>query len=204
MNLDEPVVFYLKHQQQIEEWYQLRKYANKAALQFLESLAHLTEERANQLGHDVYCVSMLDIGYPKIFLCKTHWCDKDPSTLHEQEDIMKIRVALGLEWTRNTVQLSSDDSMRTLYSGVWFHPEHPTYSSLEPEVRKRVGVPKGAAKNRWWAFYRYEPFNGEEVWNHLDEYRDQLLDRIFELWQKYEGKVDEAVRNESATIESKQ
>lgn len=197
MKLDEPVVFYLKHRQQIEEWCQLSKRANKAARRFLGSLAPLADERASQLGHDVHCITMLEIGWPKIFLCRTRWCDKDPSLLREQNDIKKIQVAIGLEWARKSVQLSSEDSAQSPYSGVWFHPEHPGYQTIEPEVRKRISVPKGATKNRWWAFYRYEPYAGEEVWNNLDKYRDQLLDRLFSLWQEYEGKIDEAITSRS-------
>ena len=193
MKLDEPVIFYLKHRQQIDEWAQLKKTANQAAVRFLNSVWPEAEERAKALGENVHLVGLFEIGYPKLFLIRDSWCDVHPSMIREEKDVKEMRVAVGLEWVRNSVQLSGVKSTLSPYSGVWFYPKRPGYDELEPEVRKRIGVPQDAAKNNWWAFYRYEHCRHEEVWDHLEEYREQLLDRLFMLWEENISHIDEAM-----------
>jgi hypothetical protein len=86
---DERFLFYLRHQQRIDEWSDLREPAWAAMHDFLCSLKNEVAALATEFDEQTF--EKMDEGYshPKLFLHSSEW-------LREPEPYP--RVAIGVEW----------------------------------------------------------------------------------------------------------
>ena len=189
MMIDAPVQFYLKHARQIEEWNQLSKRANKVANEFFETVAEELRDRAHDLEHGAALV-WIEEGWPKILLSRRDWCEAEPQDVKSYREIL---VGVGLEWKRAGVQLVDTGQTSLPYAGVWFNRDHARFKAVEAGIRDAVGIPDGTRRGMWWPFYGDQSYAGPEVWDHLDEYRTQLVERVVQLWGACASAIDDVL-----------
>lgn len=182
---DERVLFYLRHQERIDEWAALAKEASESAHQFLCSCQDDIAGLAREFGPDVRSyVSLEESLHPKIFLYRSAW-------LLDRES---PRTAIGLEWYRP--RLSFSGRAKSAYSGVWVDYRGqggPTLHGAMLRAFKEAGLVKEhrlETQSDWWPTYRWEPAQGE-YWTDLAPYRTQLIDSVRFFWKTFEPIVRE-------------
>lgn len=186
---DDRVLFYLKHQQRIDEWAALAKEASDAAHRFLCSCSDDIAALAADFGSDVRTLVLLDDGYPKIFLYRANWGPGSGSNKYP-------RVGIGLEWFRSNVSFSGRG--KTAYSGVWVHYQMDGGAALQgtlSRIFRDSGLPrehKLESSRSWWPTYRYEQAQ-RDFWTDLMPYRVQLVDSVRFFWKTFAPLVQEAM-----------
>ncbi|HRI71394.1 MAG TPA: hypothetical protein PK156_44480 [Polyangium sp.] len=187
---DERVLFYLKHQQRIQEWAALAKEASEQAHQFLCSCADDLMTLARDLGRGVQTFVSIEDDYPKLFLYRNAWWPDKATTKHP-------RVGIGLEWRRGNVSFT--ESGKSAYCGVWVHYQLDGAKALHESIGKAfkdAGLLKKhgfTSSTVWWPAYRYE-IAPPEFWNDLGPYRTQLIESIRFCWTTFEPVVNKLVR----------
>lgn len=183
MKLDPKVIFYLKHQNQIEEWIGLKARASTEADRFFRSLAPDVTQLTQSLGTDVKPFISLDEAAPKLFLHRTRWLADGGEW---------PRIAIGLEW-----RISKAD-FRGSWAGVWVHKEldkgNPLHAAVLKEMAKFPGSMDGFKSEPWWPVWRYEEPEDPEYWNNLMGYGHLLVKRIGEHWSRFEAIVERAIK----------
>ena len=183
---DERVLFYLKHQQRIEEWAALSKDLANIAYDFLCSCEGDIGSLATELAPDAQPYSSLEEKYPKLFICRRNWFrDKQDTPI----------VAIGVEWLRSGGNFTSAD--RCAHTCVWVNWS----SSSGPEFQERLSaafkkadlLQKHKLQSRpWWPVYRDEVAHGE-YWSDLAPYRQQVLDSIRFFWTTFAPLIDKSL-----------
>jgi hypothetical protein len=177
---DERILFYLRHQQRIDEWADLAKEAREMAHEFLRSCKPDVAALADQLGPDVQFFQSLEGAFPKLFLCRPAWfADKAGKS---------PRMGVGLEWCRSTVSFAVRE--KSAYVGVWVDNQMSQGAALQgavsSEIRKAGLLKRHVLEEaEWWPAYRYEPAE-QSLWKNLGAYRDQLLESIRFFWTTFE------------------
>lgn len=176
---DERVLFYLRHQERIDEWAALAKEASEAAHQFLCSCQDDIVGLAREFGPDVRSFVSLDESYPKIFLYRSAWLlDRDSP-----------RAAIGVAWQRSRLSFSGHG--KSAFSGVWvdYRGEGgPKLHGAMGRAFKEAGLLKEhklETQWNWWPAYRWEPAQGE-YWTDLSQYRAQIIDSVRFFWKTFE------------------
>ncbi|HLG55146.1 MAG TPA: hypothetical protein VI485_07435 [Vicinamibacterales bacterium] len=178
---DERVRFYLRHRDQLEEWWTLRLEAASAIDEWLNGLTVDFESLAADIGKDVDLVVAFEDAWPSLFLKRSTW----PGTI-----AANATVLIGLQWARGKTLLGASNSP---YVGI--HCEKTTAiaralredTQLQDSRRQRKDKQTG-----WWPAFSYvlpeEPFPEQ-----ADKYRQRLLDSVREAWNTYASTVDRAV-----------
>ncbi|MDP2808016.1 MAG: hypothetical protein Q8O74_07760, partial [bacterium] len=186
MILDRKVVFYLKNQKQIDEWYSLRARAIAETHEFFCSIAPDVKILAAKLGNDVMSVADIENPYPKIYLYRQNWHD---------ENLGYPTTGIALEWYRKNVSFMGSDRA---YMGVWVNPDK-AYEKFKPILFE--AIEKVAPKSKfigqytsWLPFYRYEEPKAENYWENLEVYKAQLLSSFEEQWNLFWETIDIAVQ----------
>lgn len=177
---NERVQFYLRHREQLEEWFELRTEAAQAIDAWLAALASEIESLADEMGSDVQLVNNTDGVTPTIYLRKRSW---PVATTDEQPRV-------GLEWARKLmlkgesfpyVGIRSDRKTeigRVLAEDAGFQAE-----------RKRLKYSTTAL----FPAYRYV-IPTRNLAEGEDEYKALLLDSIREIWTSFAPFIDAAVQ----------
>jgi hypothetical protein len=182
--IDDPqLVFYLRHQAQINEWSALASRVPSIVDQFLTSMSGELDGLASDLDPRAVPFRSLDTSYPKLFLIDPAW-RVAPSEEQSEEDAL---LGIGLEWSRGKTAAFTPPP-RCAYVGVWYNKDlvdEETLGSLKKavaEARERGG--QKLASGAWWLTYRYEPASGD-YWSDLSLYRQQLADSIRWMWRTF-------------------
>lgn len=184
---DDRVLFYLRHQQRIDEWAALGKEASETAHRFLCSCQDDIAALAAEFDPNVKSVVFLEEGHPKIFLCRSAWFSAAKATEYP-------RTAIGLEWLRSGVSFSGRG--KSVYAGVWVHYHMEGGSALQNDLSRafrEAGLPqehKLEPPRIWWPTSRWEPAQGE-FWTDLAPYRAQLVESVRFFWKTFEPLVRE-------------
>lgn len=187
---DERVLFYLRHQERIDEWAALAKDASELADQFLRSCERDISGVAAEFDADVRTFVSLNEPYPKLFLCRADWF---PQT----DDKEVPRAGIGIEWQRSAVTFAGRG--KTAYVGTWVQFQMPGGAALQNSVSRAIRE-AGLVKEHqletariWWPAYRWETAKGE-YWNDLSSYRSQLVDSLRFFWRTFEPIVSASLR----------
>ena len=113
--LDAKVVFYLKHQRQIDEWSNLRTRVTASAHEFFCSLASDVESLTRELSGDARSVTYFEDTYPSISLYRQNWCDETSEYPF---------TSVTLYWNRKS------GSFTDAYCGVWIDYERKAYEKF--------------------------------------------------------------------------
>ena len=183
--IDDPrLVFYMRHQNLIEEWAAVADDVRRAAIDFYESLADDLEGVASNLGDEVE-VWRREGTWGQVGLHKPSW--------HTDKD--NPRVAIALEWYRKNCSFVGGN----LTVGVWVNPQAPGGKELSAALRERTRNQPGHARfpssSAIWPAYRETPHaQGDHWWEDLAPYRQQLVAAITECWGSLADDID-AVAN---------
>ena len=186
--LTPPVMFYLEHQDRIDEWAALRKVARGRAHTFFSRLAEPLDARRVDLPGAPFLHKSLAEGCPKLFLALPKWLSADGENL---------RTAIGLEWYKN------DTDFRSSYSGAWVDLRLDGSAELTTLVRQRLEplvAGRSYKHSRWWPAHRTEPPTREDYWLDLEGFGTELVDRICDRWHLMYEAVDEAVATADAGV----
>lgn len=174
---DQRVQFYLRHREQLEEWFEIRKEAAAAVDEWLRGLSADMKSLASELGDDVKFVAALDDD-PSLYLKRSSWPGQ---TVNDS-------VFVGLHWAaRNTLLYGSGPP----YVFVQVDRNQPLARALRGDdkfqgVRQRS---KDLNDPAWWPAYRSvlptEPFPEK-----AEEYRGALLGAIRDVWNTYAPSID--------------
>jgi hypothetical protein len=182
--IDDPqLVFYLRHQAQIDEWAALASRVPSLVDQFLTSIGDDLDGLASELDPRAVPFRSLSGTYPKLFLVDPAW-RRAPSEQQGEGDVL---LGIGLEWLRGK-STGFTPPPRCAYAGVWYDKDlvdEVTLGKLKKAVadaRDRTG--QKLSSGAWWLAYRYEPAPGE-YWSDLSLYRRQITDSIRWLWQTF-------------------
>ncbi|WP_437618163.1 hypothetical protein [Sorangium sp. So ce1151] len=185
--IDDPrAVFYLRHQELIEEWAALGEPAAELAHAFLCSCADDIAGLAAELSPDIQVYKDLEDDWPKIFLILPEW-------LESREGELEPKVGIGLEWHRSR-HLNFTMSPSCAYTGVWTHYDRDDGKELSRRLRAAFGEAdlikqhKLATTTAWWPAYRYEHATGE-YWNDLGPYRAQIVESLRFFWTVFEPHI---------------
>src|SRR5688572_24513039 len=147
MKLDPTIAFFLKHEQQINEWVALKEKARHEAHEFFKSLAPNVVALASTLQARAH----LDLEGPfrKLFLIRDPWLGVAG----------KPRAAIGLEWQ------ASKASFREAWTGIWVDEKQKggreLRTVLEAESRAMRVTGNWKKPQNWWPLWRYEPPEGD-------------------------------------------
>lgn len=157
------IVFYLERQKQIEQWANLRKEAAKAAHRFFSSLADELSKLAGRLEGSPQFMAWSKEKWPRLFFFRSTWC---------QEGHRYPRVAIGLEWLRNT----------TLFDGswvvVWVNSKSQGHEGLVTSLKQLTEEERrirGLKSIPAWPVYQKENPLRSDYWNDLDGFREMIV-----------------------------
>ena len=185
-NLTPPIVFYLEHQDRIDEWAGLGNDARPLAHTFFSRLAQPLEARRAKLPGAPFLYVSLEEGCPKLFFARHNWRVADGGAL---------RAGIGLEWVKNKTDF------RSSYTGAWINLELAGGAELTKAVRLRLEplvVGRSFNISRWFPASRVERPTREDYWLDLDGFAAELIDRICDRWRLMYEAVDEAVATADA------
>lgn len=175
-----PIAFYLKHQEQIDEWASLAKEVPELAHRFYKSLEQPLRERAKTLAGTPLVYSNFESSYCKLLLTDPSWGQPTAP-----------RTGIGLEWAQRS------SGFKLAYTGVWVSNDAPGGKELHAAVVARVAT-IGAAhglrpQKTWWPQWRYETPSQPDYWGHLDEFSLALVGTIAAWWDLFNTSVDAAI-----------
>ena len=182
--IDDPrLLFYLKHQELIDEWAAVKDDVRHAAIDFYESLADDLEEQAESIGGDVIVVRKHG-GYGYVGLANPAWVGEE-----------EARVAIVLEWQRSSASFIS--GWREV--GVRVEPSVQGYQELSEAIRGRVHSTRGAAgfpsSNKIWPAHAAAPGAADpEYWTDLGSFRHELVSQVRAAWDAFSTDIDGAVQ----------
>ena len=175
---DEPIRFYLEHQDRIREWADLEAEVCEFADRFYRSLRTDldTALKSGRLKDDDVELFFHEEGnWPGIALRRQSWpkADEDPD--------------VRLQWDRKDVCFAPDD----LYVGV--------RAKRHRDVFTREACPNYPGKpDSWWPVWRTIRGPSGRFWegDGLKEYRHRVVDTVLSAWNDLAPLVDEAFRND--------
>jgi len=189
---DERVRFYLRHREQLEEWFSLRADVAAAIDDWLISLDGDVGSLALELGAEML-PAMSEAGYPSLYLKRPTW---------PGQKAVDAEVLIGLQWPRGKTFLGPTTAP---YVGLKAHQATALGRALREdpnlqETRQR----RKDSRTQWWPAYGYvpprHPFPDE-----ADAYRALLISSLRDCWNDYAGAVDRAITrssNPSTRLES--
>ncbi|MFA5762655.1 MAG: hypothetical protein WC931_03660 [Bacilli bacterium] len=180
MKMDPSLKFYFAHQKQIEEWTSLSRLIPEEVLKFMKEVASSLEKESVGWTGPPDVVVFLDQNYPEILLQKRSWVYSKPNDAHAT-----ICIASS----------SAKPLYHSLKTGVTAEPEGPIYKKLHPRLKEelaRVPGSENGSADKWWARYWEEPVP-EEFWDHLDEFKDALVKRMFDHWVRFAPIIDKVL-----------
>ncbi len=185
IDVSAPVAFYLKHQEQIDEWASLAKEVPELAHRFYQSLEPVLRERAKTLAGAPVVYRNFESSYCKLLLMDPTWGTPTAP-----------RAGIGLEWAQRS------SGFKLAYTGVWVSNDAAGGRELHAAVVARVAT-IGAAhglrpQKTWWPQWRYETPTEPEYWNHLDLFSIELVSTIVGWWELFHQSVDESARSTAA------
>jgi hypothetical protein len=190
MKLDPQLIFYLKHQKQIETWQGLRSRVKADKNSFYESLHDPIKEMTSALD-GVEFSAQLDRTWPRYFLYRSHWKGDTP-------DI--IPIAVCLMWERS--RAGFDD----VWIGIRIEDDaRVPASKLKTEICKtcpKEELLKVGASTKWPVYRKHGPEQAE-YWDHLDGYAGQLVGTLKKRWFSWEGHIETVLKNINASDDKK-
>lgn len=173
---DEPIRFYLEHQDRIREWATLEAQVREFADRFYRSLKTDLE---TALGSDRVKDDDVELffdeegNWPGIALRRQSWptADEDPD--------------VRLQWDRRNVRFAADGD---LYVGI--------RAKARREVFTREALPNYPERaTPWWPVWLTIEGPSGRFWegDGLKEYRHRVVDTVLSAWDDLAPLVDEAV-----------
>ncbi len=171
---DDRALFYLQNRDLIEKWAGLHLDASLAAGRWLETLAdQITELRAEWA-----LWSGIAGKYRALFLCPVPATGDGPPG-----------VGIGLAWNDTGVQPDRKGDSTSPFIGIRVNPEiGDTVLPFLDRVDAVDGHAYAVSSN--WPRYHYITAP-TRWWEHLDEYRAQLLDATRSIVRRYESALEE-------------
>ena len=173
---DEPILFYLEHQDRIREWAALEAELRKFADRFYRSLKTDLETalRSGRVEDDDVELFFHEEGnWPGIALRRQSWpkADEDPD--------------VRLEWNRGKVCFAVDED---IYVGV--RAKHCREGFTKKAHANYPGRPSS-----WWAIWASIEGPSGRFWegDGLEKYRHRLVDTVLSAWNDLAPLVDKAV-----------
>ncbi len=134
------------------------------------------EDLAGDVGATFW--SVLDGGWPKLFLIKPEW---------KTSELPKLGV--GLQWKQGAVGFATGERPVV---GVWVDQNgRDLQLSQALKARFRAGqlLERPWQSSSWWPAWRYETANGI-YWDDLDPFRAQLVQAVHTTWERYIDAID--------------
>jgi hypothetical protein len=180
--LPAPVIFYLKHREQIEEWRNLEKEASKLRHKFFSSVGKRFPDVAASLAGGATPFTRLQGGNPKLFLVKPEW---------HIEPEGPPRIAIGMEWPKNSADFGE------VYCGVWVDNDHDEEKRLFGAAKETLEPVRNEHEllndKTWWLAWQLIKPDAKDFWDHLDQFEEQLIEAIETRWVQCHGLVDKAL-----------
>lgn len=185
---DARVKFYLKHREQLQEWFELRPAVATAIDEWLLALEGDVQNLASELGGDVEVVADTheDQGWPGFYLRRTWWPNDSPRNKDG------TFVAVGMQWVRGKTLLGPST---TPYVGIRGRDRTPLMDAIrrDPEIQQARRQRK-ASSTTWWPALEFVPVAVDEPFPvQADAYRARLVEAIRTAWVTYAPFVDRAV-----------
>jgi hypothetical protein len=180
---DERIQFYLRHEDQIDEWADVRADARQLAHRFYLSLEDDLAATAVELGGDVVARSD-DLPWGRASLFRESWTDGAGSPI----------VVVALEWRRE------DTGFRHGWRVVGVRCERDTAAQrrLRDEIAELAVGPARAGgyrqDKRYWPVQRpVSGAGGNSYWTDLGPLRQALVDQVVEAFETFAGVIDDAL-----------
>jgi hypothetical protein len=178
---DEPILFYLRHQELIETWAAVRKDVQAAAHDFYLTLGDDLGDRASHFGDDVVVWSN-EGSWSKVGLYRPAWHGEDEPV-----------VQVCLEWNRQATfsDGTKQAGVRVDWSSADGKAVRPHLEDTHRGIRDTAGFDR--SQNHWPAL-RPAPEPDGEYWDDLSSYRELLLDVVESAWAAFSDAIDRAVQ----------
>jgi len=184
---DEKVEFYLRHRDQLEEWFGLRVEAAAAIDEWLTSLNPDVETLAGELADDVESISALEKeeSYPGFFVKCISW----PGIGRD------AAVLIGLQWSRGKTLLVSE-------SAPWVVVRSDRTSPIGRGLRenqkfRQIRKKRKERRTPWYAAFGSVlpkgPFPEE-----AERYRQEILDSVRQAWKAYAAVINEVIEGSAS------
>lgn len=182
MKLDPRIEFYMKHQEQIDEWAKLRDLACREADKFFISLFHALETAKPQFPGVPEFEANFDSHWPAASLWRPGWEEVDEGKVANW-----IGVCIHFEWVK------SKSLFDGLYGGVRCHRDNPGATVLRSSLKEHLAS-GGFKENKWWAGYRTIMEPKEDYFLDLDGFRSDLINEMESVWRTFYPLIDEVVK----------
>jgi hypothetical protein len=192
MALDDRLLFFLKHQDQIRVWASLAEEVQDEAADLLKELGSsiVDDPRVNQLG--IFIAPQVS-GGPATgpVLYRPTWCI-------EAEGVPDVGIAIG--WDRRVDPAGVWPRTSLPYVGVLCsHLTNPG-KAIDARLRARtpghVGDEPKFQKGSYWVVFRGIPPN-KNWWLDISNWQQGLVDDLLATWARWAPLVDEAVAAQS-------
>lgn len=183
MKLSPRVEFYLKHQQQIDEWANLQKIAFAEADKFFESVFDDLDEVCASFPGQPRFEKFLDGSWPSAHLWKASWEDAEEGKIENW-----LGVSVSFQWHRSRSLFDG------LFGGVNNLRDQPGSATLRAAVD--AGLPEGRDRyreNKWWACHRHIEPTSPAYYEDLDSWKAEILREIETVWRHFHPVVDRVV-----------
>lgn len=187
--IDDPrLVFYLQHQQLIDEWASVKKDIKTEAHSFNLGLGPDLEKRTSDLGSDVL-VEVFDSSWSRVALYRDTW----------PVDGRHPIISICFEWRKSSCAFTDDPKAvgvsRAL--GVWTDSSHHQSPALRTatadlirDLRSDAGFPRSSTV---WPAYQDVPSPAEpRYWEDLQPYADMLVGQLVAAWGAFAESIDQA------------
>lgn len=181
MKLDPRIVFYLKHQKQIDEWHGIRSDLHAAAFQFYSSLVDRLDEAITRLEGNPQLFPKLDKSPPVILISRDFWADKAKRK--------RPIAAVGFEWPKQTATFQNS------CIGIRLEKDHELYPQLWEKIcsqLRRSGIAEQHKRTEQWPAWKYVPVLEGDYWNDLDLLGENVIAQILESWRVFEPIISKA------------
>ncbi len=189
---DDRIIFYLRHHEDIRSWAAIENELPQLFHKFMRSMKDGVDNLASRLGQDVKVYSQFENKYSNIFLYREKW------GLYKQNEEEKEwpRVAIGLEWRKDKINLVTENP----YVGLWVEKSDSYGETLQERLKQKCQdvIKRNEKENSkyhseaYWPCWQYVLPN-RDFWDDLMPYREKLLKRVESIWNLFENTVDEVV-----------
>ncbi|MCA9527973.1 MAG: hypothetical protein KC549_16915 [Myxococcales bacterium] len=182
IDIPEAVLFYLRHQAQIDEWATLADKVPAVAHEFYLGLGPKLEAAAmGRAGAPAVEASTTGDDHCGFRLVLPGWRQPDGFW----------RAGIAIEWRRGKATFTN------LAVGVAVMANHPDGESLYRQVRSRIAPLADShgfkSSPRWWPAWRIVTPSRPTFWEDLDRFADELVDTMFDCLALFETAVTEVL-----------
>jgi len=178
MKLDPRIMFYLKHQQAIDEWAALRKLTVKKVDEFFFSIFDdLKVKNINFPGNPSFNLEK-DRMYPIGRLWRPSWESVDEFKIKN-----KLKVHISFQWAKRK------SSFNMLYGGVESINSCPASIILRTRLHDLASA-ENFNEDQWWVASRYLEHSRSDYYMNLDTYKEELFREIARIWEMFYPLID--------------